>query len=198
MLVWIITFVVAGVIYYKVYGKKKYRLFFDVDGTLTAVEGDNPNSLYNLYLTHGDNWVFTDNIINKLFENRDKFDKISAFLGILSEMDNVEICLTTNNHKNAIKGMWENLFHLPWKKVSDKSIFRESQTIKSDHIRNNMNGICIYFEDDSVNLQKAKDIYSLGIVDCSDWIVHKLPDKISHDTVLKFLENNSKMQYRMI
>lgn len=198
----------------KIEEPERYIIFLDIDGSTTILPGGHPQSLFSLYFTNQLDWVGKrDNIIKTLFKSREKFEIVRSFLQTLTNQKNVEIVITTNNFKDAIKQLWAYCFKSSWDLISSRSAFRESGQNNKVFLINNYltNDLtlqesrdltsgklkAIYFEDDLGHLQNAcvnghKD---LCIVDCSkgEWLGKRLLQcnmkEINEETCINFLKS---------
>ena len=194
---------------------ERYIIFLDIDGSSTLLPGDHPQSLFSLYLYDPKRWnIDREQVIQTLFGDREKFEKVRQFFQTLSQIDSkkVEIVITTNNFKDAIKQLWAYFFRSSWDRVSLRSGFRESGSNNKINLINNylnndltlqeardlLSGKlkAIYFEDDANHLQNARmnGHRKLCIVDCSkgNWLgyrLHRDLGEINEETCVDFLRS---------
>lgn len=163
---------------------KKTIIFLDIDGTLTRKPGSDRDSLFNMYLNDPRDWALDrDKIIQILFESEYKLKKIQRFIQQLINTEHIELVITTNNYRNAVKQLWEEFIEIPWDAISLRSAFRDSPENKLVLINkilreeSNLGNItnAIYFEDDITYIPDIEIGNNLKILNChNNWLGNQL------------------------
>jgi len=183
-------FVVTGAITLAVVFIRAFDLFpkqynaiiycFDVDGTLTALPGEHPRSLFYRYKEEDlacfkdQKWV-TDELMGG---SPTIIHKITDLMSEIIQSQN-KIVLLTNNFQEPVQTLWTQVYGLPLKWLSPHSAFRDSSKNKMAAINTLLHKYpsaqIIYFEDDVGNFP-SKIHPRLSIIDCSQgqWLDKKL------------------------
>jgi hypothetical protein len=179
--IFVIGVVSVGYLMYQIANQpKKYKLFFDVDGTITKISGAKPNSLYEIYMTDQINNIEKYSLI--LFGK--ELDLVRSFFHNLVKNPNIEIILVTNNFKEAVEPVFTKVLNIDWNKIDARSAFRnESVGRKMTYITERLNGwdsnsVGLYFDDDEINFVGKVKPENLTIVNCSNgnWLGKILVD----------------------
>ena len=87
----------------------KTVVFLDVDGTITRLPGQHPDSLFSK-AEYYENAKFTDEIMSTLYEDKQKYGIVKEFLHQLQNDPECEPVIVSLNHRSVIKHILEDHF----------------------------------------------------------------------------------------
>lgn len=87
----------------------KSVVFLDVDGTITRLPGQHPDSLFNK-AEYYERAKFTDEIMRTLYEDKQKFATVKEFLHDLQNDPSCEPVIVSLNHRSVIRHILEDHF----------------------------------------------------------------------------------------